>query len=148
MTGIGEKAKVPTSTISRLLSGRTTPATVKAVADALKVSEREILAAATGKSFGPWEPPLEAHLLTEAERDALAVLIRSMAAGKEPEDAGDAEAEKIRPLGEALEALDPTPDNVRTLTPRQQRFHEDALPAQTAASEGSDTDRETGEEDE
>lgn len=57
MTGIGERAGVPASTVSRLIRGRTTDATVAAVAGALRVSPREVLAAAKGESFGPWQPP-------------------------------------------------------------------------------------------
>ena len=57
--GIGEAAGVPTSTVSRLLKGRTTAATVKAVSDALRVGPKEVLAAATGDSRGLWTPPLE-----------------------------------------------------------------------------------------
>lgn len=96
-SGIGEKAGLPTSTISRLMTGRTTPATVQAVADALRVTPREVLAAATGKSRGPWTPPLEAHLLHNDEREALGLLIQRITAGREGgTDAGTAEAgEKI-----------------------------------------------------
>lgn len=68
MSGIGERAGVPTSTISRLIRGRTTDATVQAVAKALRVTPREVLAAAVGESSGPWEPPIEAHLLRDDER--------------------------------------------------------------------------------
>jgi len=89
MTGIGEAAGVPASTISRLMRGRSSAETVAAVADALRVTEKAVLAAAKGMSLGPWEPPLEAHLLTDIEREALSVLIRGLAAGREEQsDAG------------------------------------------------------------
>lgn len=92
MTGIGERAGLPASTISRLIKGRTTQATVEAVADALRVTPREVLEAATGESRGPWEPPLEAHLLHDDERAALNLLIQRLTAGREGgSDAGTAE---------------------------------------------------------
>lgn len=94
-TGIGEAAGVPASTISRLLKGRTTERTVKAVSDALQVSSKDVLAAATGDSQGPWTPPLEAHLLHDDEREALGLLIQRLTAGREGgTDAGTAEAPK------------------------------------------------------
>lgn len=92
MTGIGEAADVPASTVSRLIRGRTTKATVKAVADALRITEAQILAAVEPQTLGPWSPPMEAHLLTSQERDALGVLIRGLTQdrgvsdGRQPED--------------------------------------------------------------
>ena len=95
MTGIGESAGVPASTVSRLIRGRTTSATVKAVAGALRVSTREVLAAVTGESLGPWEPPLSAHLLDAQEREALALLIQRITADRGGISDGSApEAEK------------------------------------------------------
>lgn len=85
LTGIGEAAGgLPASTISRLVNqGKTSPATVKAVAAALCVTPGRIMEAATGaEGYGPWSPPLESHLLTTSERDALAVIIRSMTSGR------------------------------------------------------------------
>lgn len=113
MTGIGEAAGLPASTVSRLIRGRTTPATVSAVAQALRITEKDVLAAATGESRGPWQPPLEAHLLTEQERDALGLIIRAIVQDRGGQsDAGTAEAQKspgggptlLRPPGEFRQA--------------------------------------------
>ena len=97
MNGIGEAAGVPASTISRLVKGgRSTDATVKAVSSALRVSEHQVLTAAVGESRGPWEPPLESHLLTSQEREALGVITRGLVEKRGGPDAGIAEAEKKR----------------------------------------------------
>lgn len=85
LTGIGEAAGgLPASTVSRLVhQGKTSQATVEAVASALRVDVATVLEAATGASgHGTWRPPLESHLLTPPERDALAVIIRAMTSGR------------------------------------------------------------------
>lgn len=92
MTGIGEAAGVPASTISRLLKGRTTDATVKAVAEALHVPEERVLAQIHGQSLGPWEPPLDAHMLTSQERDALGLIIRGLVRNRGGSDVGSTDA--------------------------------------------------------
>ena len=95
MTGIGEAAGIPASTVSRLLKGRTTEATIKAVASALRIPEELVLAQMSEQSLGPWEPPLDAHLLTSQEREALGVIIRGLVQSRGgTTDAGDAEAQK------------------------------------------------------
>lgn len=97
MTGIGEAAGLPASTISRLVRGRTSEATVRTVAQALRLNESELLAAlGQPDGLGMWQPPLEAHLLTTEERDALGVLIRSIVKGRGGQtDGRTLEAEKI-----------------------------------------------------
>jgi transcriptional regulator with XRE-family HTH domain len=96
MTGIGEAAGIPASTVSRLLRGRTTEATIKAVASALRIPEELVLAQMSEQSLGPWEPPLDAHLLTSQEREALGVIIRGLVQSRGgTTDAGNAEAQKI-----------------------------------------------------
>lgn len=85
LTGIGEAAGgLPASTISRLVhQGKTSQATVEAVASALRVDVATVLEAATGANgHGTWLPPLESHLLTPPEREALAVIIRAMTSGR------------------------------------------------------------------
>ena len=85
LTGIGEAAGgLPASTVSRLVhQGKTSQATVEAVASALRVDVATVLEAATGASgHGTWRPPLESHLLTPPERDALAIIIRAMTSGR------------------------------------------------------------------
>lgn len=82
MTGIGEAAGVPASTISRLIKGRTTAPTISAVSKALRISEAEILRATEASSLGPWLPPVEAHLLDDREREALNVIIRGLVEGR------------------------------------------------------------------
>ncbi|WP_147436567.1 hypothetical protein [Propionibacterium australiense] len=108
LTGIGEAAGgLPASTISRLVNqGKTSPATVEAVAAALRVAPGRIMEAATGaEGYGPWNPPLESHLLTTSERDALSVIIRSITSGRaapsqSPADPAPASPARLRPVPE------------------------------------------------
>lgn len=109
LTGIGEAAGgLPASTISRLVNqGKTSPATVEAVAAALRVTPGRIMEAATGaEGYGPWSPPLESHLLTTSERDALSVIIRSMTSGR----TSSAQPSTDSAPGEFPTPLRPVPD--------------------------------------
>ncbi len=136
MTGIGEKAGVPASTISRLIRGQgTTTATVEAVAGALRVSSKEVLAAARGDSLGPWTPPLNSHLLREDERDALSLMIQRITAGREGgSDVPDAEpGEKNARGGEPRNT-----GRVIRMTDRQRRMLEQGQPAEEAADDRGD----------
>lgn len=129
-TGIGERAGVPASTISRLIQGRTTPATVEAVAAALRVSAREVLLAATGDDgLGPWVPPLESHLLDAHEREALNLLIQRLASkrggtadGRAPEADTRSPITKLPSAREAADA-------------KRQRMLNQGMPATKASYE-------------
>jgi transcriptional regulator with XRE-family HTH domain len=80
------KSNVAVQTIIDMLTGRTDPGTetLQAVADALRVDVRKV-ADWVGTSWAvaePYEPPAQAHLLDQDERDAVSRIIRLLAASK------------------------------------------------------------------
>lgn len=151
---------MPASTVSRLIKGRTTDPTVKAVAAALRIPERRLLAQLDEQTLGPWEPPLEAHLLTTQEREALGVIIRGLvqdrggsSEGRQPKaqktndspDGPDDQAD----LATALAGLrgdedefDEPPAPKSLADHRRERLLRDAQEAETAADDGGDSDEE------
>lgn len=79
--GIGEAAGLSHVTVRRLIAqGRTSPATIGAVAVALGVEESAVYqwAGVPVSDWGPWIPPREAHKLNPRAREALDELIRAI----------------------------------------------------------------------
>lgn len=86
MGGIAEAIGKPTSTVSRMIGGKSIPTaeTVGAVALVLRVSDQRIwdLLGRGGKpGLGRWSPPESVHDFDSPARDALSKLIRVMAEG-------------------------------------------------------------------
>lgn len=84
---LAEAANLHTTTVSRMVHGKTAPsqARVQAVADALHVDPVEVsrwVRQARSVST-PYVMPAEVHQLTEREQQAITELIRSMAAAIE-----------------------------------------------------------------
>lgn len=93
--GIGERAGLSHVTVRRLIKeGRTSPATVTKIAQALKVDDTVIYQWADIElsEWGPWSPPAEAHRLNPRARAAIEELIRAVTQGGS--DAGQAEDQK------------------------------------------------------
>lgn len=103
--GIGEAAGLSHVTVRRLIAqGRTTPATISAVADALRVSEATVTAWADVETseWGPWVPPRESHRLNPRARQALEELIRAVTEGGQQDGAvKPAQKTQLRPTTRA-----------------------------------------------
>jgi len=84
---LAERAGVSTSAITNMVSGKTKakPATVQKVAVALRVKPERVSEwiGATAPVGGPYVPVPEAALLSSREREALDLLIRAIARGRE-----------------------------------------------------------------
>lgn len=107
---LAELSGVSTSTITKMIGGerRTSPTTVRKVAQALRVAPEKVsgwlqLATPVREAF---EPPPEADLLTPRQRKAVTELIRSMVADDQEEVTGNAgehpapnSKHKVRPEG-------------------------------------------------
>ncbi|QLQ16104.1 MAG: hypothetical protein HZY73_11115 [Micropruina sp.] len=95
--GIATATGLATTTITRLIfEGRTSPKTLRMVADSLGVTQDEIARLARisgGHDLGPWDPPRDAHLLDGPTREALDGLIRAIVKGGR--DARSADEQKI-----------------------------------------------------
>lgn len=101
--GIGDSAGLSHVTVRRLIAeGRTSPATVTKVADALRVDESEVYrwAGIELSEWGPWTPPPDAHKLNPRARAALEELIRAVTQGGTT-DVRSTEAQKIAGPGDA-----------------------------------------------
>lgn len=82
--GIGDEAKLSHVTVRRLIAeGRTSPATIAKVADALKVDESTVheWAGVEVSEWGVWIPPRDAHKMPPRARAAVEELIRVLAEG-------------------------------------------------------------------
>ncbi len=77
LRGIAEAAKISHVTVGRLINdGRTSPATIVAVAEALRIEPGTAYEwAHMASDWGPWTPPIGSHRLTPRARAALAELI-------------------------------------------------------------------------
>ena len=96
LRGVAEAARISHVTVGRLISeGRTSPATITAVATALRVEPAKVYewAHVQVSDWGPWSPPLRAHKLSPRARAALAELILAIV---ESEDETDVPSTKAR----------------------------------------------------
>lgn len=141
------------ATVTALFAGKVkepTRESLEALAGVLPVTVNELRAAlALPPVRRRWEPPEEAHSLTPEVQDALSVLIKRIVNGGT--DAGNTGEKSPRPGepgnedgGQPAKPTKPKPGgggpgNVRRMTPKERRFHEQAQPVETAA------DRERGE---
>ena len=78
LRGIAEAARISHVTVGRLIGeGRTSPATITAVATALRVEPAKVYewAHVEVSDWGPWTPPILAHRLSPRARAALSELI-------------------------------------------------------------------------
>lgn len=139
---IAKRAGVGQSMVSRWQTSTPRPENVATFARAY---DRPVLEAFVAAGFltpeEAGERPSAPPSLASLTDDELIDEVRRRMTGVSSEDR-PSDAQKTPPLGEALRNLADPPDNVRRLTPKQQRFHDDALPTETAADDGSDTDRE------
>lgn len=152
--GIGEAAGLSHVTVRRLIAqGRTSPATIGKVAEALGVDESTVYqwAGVPVSDWGPWIPPREAHKLNPRAREALDELIRAITEDGGSQWSGRPAAEEPTAaargtLGDALaqvrgdEPSEAPPAPVTRIDHRRARYDRDALPAQTAADDGTDSD--------
>lgn len=134
------------SAVSRYLRGEhgpaPRPATLEALASGfgLDVLElRELVGLPAGEPE-PYQPPPISASLTRKQRAALDQLIKAMVKGDDDDDAGDAEAQKKRPvksLGEEFAQLDGVPELTRpeevTLAARDQPGYAKIKQARDAA---------------
>lgn len=100
--GIGDAAGVSHVTVRRLIAeGRTTPSTIRKVADALRVEIAMVYkwANISTSEWGPWDPPMQAHQLNPRARAALEELILAVTEGGQSWDVGQSGPEDEAPTG-------------------------------------------------
>jgi hypothetical protein len=120
--GIGDKAELSHVTVRRLIKeGRTSPSTVRKVAEALSVSPAEVYqwAGIELSQWGPWDPPPDAHKLNPQARTLLSELIGLLIEGG-TNDAGNAEAKKSGDTARADLNYPPTLVQIGEETPTKQ----------------------------
>lgn len=84
---LAELADVSTTTVTQMVSGKrsTSPATVKKIAAALRVEPEDVSSWLNLRKpvRTTWQPPPEADLLTDRQRDAVAELIRAFTSAEQ-----------------------------------------------------------------
>jgi len=128
LRGVAEAARISHVTVGRLISeGRTSPATITAVATALRVEPAKVYgwAHVHVSDWGPWTPPMLAHRLSPRARAALSELILAIV---ESEDETDVPSTKAHQKS-ADESEDDAPVNVRQSRTRRRMLTQQHQPA-------------------
>ena len=108
-------------------------ATLLALAEAYDLDLADVQAAAgVGVGAGPWEPPAEVTQLSRRQQDAITELIMSMVERGGSNEDSASKAQKSHDAAAASGS-----DNVRPLTPRQQRALDQGQPVERAADSDS-----------
>ena len=100
LRGIAEAARISHVTVGRLIGeGRTSPATITAVATALRVEPAKVYewAHVEVSDWGPWTAPMLAHRLSPRARAALAELILAIVEEGDGTDVPSTGAREKRP---------------------------------------------------